>query len=211
MRQANSALALRKIVTEEPADMAIGRTAREELQPVYDAKGFETETRRRVNVFLQFRETAAEDQRQDFGSLSAHAVTLMTIYAKAHGISGGKDLELTDYIDNPAIPNPDWQAYVRAASQADNAVYLQSILKSTGTVSASILASLCKDWFFGDPRAMERANGRREAPWRSVVRETCKAHGRRLSTSNEESLVVWEALINLKHGDWSFPERKRAA
>ncbi len=208
---ARAALKLRVIGAPSdptPDYIALRRVASEELQPIYDTNGTATETRRRVNVFLQWRDTGAtDDQKRDARSLSGHGISLMAIYAKAHGVAGGRDRSLYDYIDNDEEPDRDWQQYFRIVGKDEATRHLAAILSQVGALSGTVLTSLCHDWFFGDGRSIERANGRREAPWRSVVRESCKKYGKTISTSNEESLIVWEALVNLKHANWARPER----
>ena len=188
-----------------PAALAVDRYATEEMEPIYDPSGFETETRRRVNVFLQWRDNGATDtQKRDAKSLSAHGVALMALYAKAHGVSGGRDVSVEDYIDEGFTPTADMdmRRYLSALSRGNAHEAYMKIMGQVGFVSGRVLTGLCHDWFFGDGRAVERANGRREAPWRGVVRQVYRECGRHVSTSNEETMAVWEALQNLKHARW---------
>ena len=181
------------------------RSASEEMMPVYDPSGFSSDAKRRVNVFLQWRENGATaEQKRDAKSLSAHGVALMTLYARAHGVSGGRDVSVEDYIDQDFAPtiNRDWADYFRALSRSNAHDTYMRIMGQVGFMSSRVLTGLCHDWFFGEGKPVERANGRREAPWRSVVRQIYRESGRHVATSNEESLAVWEALENLKHARW---------
>jgi hypothetical protein len=194
-----------RAAAEIPPDQhAVQRMPKEQVGVLYDTDGHPTHTVRRINVFQQFARDKGGDaaERRRAQVLAAHGAALMVLYARAHGIAGGRDLSVRDYVDCDA--SHDWEeiALNRAIAQGNATDRLKQVLDSVGAMSKSVLVALCHDWFYGDGKPVPRANGRREAAWRGVVRAAYKANGRVLSTSNEESLAVWEALFNLSQAVW---------
>lgn len=182
------------IKSDGPDGLALGRQVKESVMPLYDTKGFETDTKRVVNVFLSLRNSGTLD-----GTLSALGVNLMTLYAKANGVAGADDQEFIGAIQHDDRVNVTWRAYIRSMKSNEARLEYAKTMASVGHISRHILTALCYEWFFGEGRAKERANGRREASWRSVVRDVYKEQGMALAVSNQENVAVWVALMDLKN------------